>query len=174
MGTTVAERRIYWDSCCFLGLINSEANKHASCEAVWKEVVAGRTELHTSMLTRVEVFKAKCEGPAKPLSDELDGRVEGFMAQQLVNYAVLDERTAIFAKTLMRGHPTCKKPTDAIHLATAFYLNVDVMHTYDGSDLIGLSGKLRLQNGGPLIIAEAAPIPPPSAPLLEWENKQQQ
>lgn len=47
----------------------------------------------------------------------------------------------------MRRHAVCKKPSDAVHLATAILLNVDEMHTYDGSDLLDLNEKVARQDG---------------------------
>lgn len=52
----------------------------------------------------------------------------------------------------MRRHTECKKPTDAVHLATAILVNADEMHTYDASDLLGLSGKVARQDGEMLTI----------------------
>jgi predicted nucleic acid-binding protein len=62
----------------------------------------------------------------------------------------------------MRGHPECKKPSDAVHLATALALSVDEMHTYDNSDLLKLDGKINCANGKPLKICRpSAPLPEP-------------
>lgn len=52
----------------------------------------------------------------------------------------------------MRRHDACKKPSDAVHLATALLMDVDEMHTYDGSDLLGLDGKVARQDGEMLSI----------------------
>jgi len=69
----------------------------------------------------------------------------------------------------MREHPECKKPSDAIHLATALALNVDEMHTYDQTDLLDLSERVMRADGIPLKICNAyalprpAPVPVPSS-----------
>jgi predicted nucleic acid-binding protein len=145
-------RRLYWDSCTFIGLINSEAGKHADCRAVWLEVERGEAQIITSFLTFAEVFKAKCEGKAKPLEEDREDAVAGFFSSERILPVVLDRRTAELARKLMRRHPECKKPTDAIHLATAILLNVDELHTYDGSDLLVLTDKVARQDGEMLII----------------------
>ncbi len=50
-------------------------------------------------------------------------------------------------------------------------LNVEEMHTYDGSDLLNLSGRVNSSNGTPLVICtpHAAPEPPPP-PLFGQED----
>ena len=171
-------RRVYWDSCAFLGLINKEAGKHADCLAVWKEAEAGETVIFTSFFTYAEVFKAKCEGKAKPLAEADDKAIEEVLSQDFIEPVVVDEVIGIAARRLMRAHEECKKPTDGIHLATALRLNVDEMHTYDGSDLLHLSGKVNRADGMPLTICvpaaaprsaqDKAPAKTKPAPLLEY------
>ena len=105
------------------------------------------------------MFKVKCEEGPKPLSEDGDKQIEHLLRQKWVRAAVVDERIGIAARRLMRHHRQCKKPSDGIHLATALALNVDEMHTYDGSDLLGLSGKINRPNGSPLIICVPKPTP---------------
>ncbi len=158
-------RRAYWDACTFLGLINSEAGKHADCRAVWLEAEKGETQIITSFLTFAEVFKAKCEGKAKPLDEANEDQVASFLESEHIQPATVDRRTAELARRLMRRHPECSKPTDAIHLATAILLNVDELHTYDGSDLLGLNEKVARQDG------EMLKICPPYVKEPELELK---
>jgi hypothetical protein len=105
------------------------------------------------------------------LAEEADKRIEQFLRQKPVRPVLLDERIAVSARRLLRHHPECKKPTDGIHLATALMLNVEEMHTYDGSDLLNLSGRVNSSNGTPLVICtpHAAPEPPPP-PLFGQED----
>jgi predicted nucleic acid-binding protein len=163
----ILARRVYWDACAFLGLINNEADKHADCLAVWREAEAGATIIITSFFTYAEVFKAKCEGKARPLSEEDDKKIEVILRQSFIEGVLVDEAIGIAARRLMRRHEECKKPSDSVHLATALRLSVDEMHTYDGSDLIALDGKIACADGRFLTICRARPIPPPPAPLLE-------
>ncbi len=145
-------RRVYWDSCTFLGLINSEAGKHANCLAVWRQAKSGDAVIYTSFFTYAEVFKAKCEGKAKPLAEEGDKQIERLLGQGFIVGVLVDEQIGISGRRLMRHHAECKKPSDGIHLATALRLNVDEMHTYDGSDLLTLNGKVLRADGQPLKI----------------------
>jgi predicted nucleic acid-binding protein len=157
-------RRLYWDSCDFLGLINPDEAKHADCRAVWEEAKRGDAILFTSFFAFAEVFKAKCEGVAKPLAEADDKRIEALFRQTWVQPVLVDERIGTAARRLMRQHPECKKPSDAIHLATALALNVDEMHTYDGTDLLNLSEKVMRADGRPLRICTPH-VPSPPAPL---------
>jgi predicted nucleic acid-binding protein len=150
MGLSI--RRVYWDSCTFLGLINNEAEKHADCRAVWGEAERGETQILTSFFSFAEVFKAKCEGPAKPLDEAGDDKIAAFLASDHILPITLDRRTAELSRRLMRRHPECKKPSDAVHLATAILLNADELHTYDGSDLLLLNKLVARQDGEMLVI----------------------
>jgi predicted nucleic acid-binding protein len=168
-------RRVYWDSCAFLGLLNQEPGKANNCTAVWKEAEKGDVLIYTSFFTFAEVFKAKCEGQAKPLSEEQDKKIEQLLRQTWIRPVVVDERIGIAARRAMRHHPQCKKPSDAIHLVTALALSVDEMNTYDGNDLLALDGKVNRADGRQLKICvptpAPAPPPPPAIPDL-FDNGQ--
>lgn len=169
-------RRVYWDACAFLGLINKEVDKHPDCMAVWREAERKKTVIFTSFFTWAEVYKAKCEGQAKPLSEEGDKEIEVVLSQPFIEAVVVDEGIGLSARRLMRHHQECKKPTDAVHLATALRLSVDEMHTYDGSDLLKLNSRVMCADGRLLKICVPAPAPPeepelPPAPLLERLEK---
>jgi predicted nucleic acid-binding protein len=160
-------RRVYWDACTFLGLINSEAGKHADCKAVWGEAEKGETQIVTSFFTFAEVFKAKVEGKAKPLDEASEDNVAAFLASEHILPVPVDRRTAELARRLMRRHTECKKPSDGVHLATAILLNVEEMHTYDGSDLLGLNEKVARSHGEMLKVC----APYVKEPELRLEGK---
>lgn len=153
-------RRVYWDACTFLALLNQEPGKVNDCTAVWKEAEKGDVLIYTSFFAFAEVFKAKCEGQAKPLSEEDDAKVEQLLRQKWIRPVVVDERIGVAARRLMRHYEECKKPADAVHLATALALNVDEMHTFDGSDLLKLDGKVLRADSKPLKICTPKPLPP--------------
>lgn len=153
---------MYWDACCFLGLINQETGKVSDCTGVWQEAGRGDTQIYTSFFTFTEVIKAKCEGVTKPLPEGDDAKVKLLLQQPWIRPLVLDERIAIAARTLLRTHPECKKPSDGIHLATALSMNLDEMHTYDGSDLLKLDGKVFRADGALQKICVPKTLPPPA------------
>lgn len=156
------KRRVYWDACVFIGLLNSEPHKLTETLAVWKEAELGKTEIWTSVLSIVEVYKAKSEGNS--LSEQKDGEINNLFAQEFVELVVLDEGIARRAKQLLRTHhPACRKPTDGIHLATAALWNVDELHTWDRADLIALSGHVVRKDGKKLVICKPNSLPIPGA-----------
>lgn len=158
-------RRVYWDSCCFLGLLNQETGKASDCAGVWSEAEQGKTIIYTSFFTFTEVIRARCEGELKPLNDADDAKIQALLNQGWIRSLVLDERIAVTARRLLRLHPECKKPSDWIHLATALSMNLDEMHTYDGSDLLKLTGKVQRADGKQQMICVPKPIPaPPPGP----------
>lgn len=153
-------RRVYWDSCCFLGLINQEAGKASDCTGVWKEAESGKTIIYTSFFAFTEVIRAKCEGVTKPLPETDDVKIQTLLRQAWIRPLILDERIALAARNLLRLHPECKKPSDGIHLASALSMKVEEMHTYDGSDLLMLDGKIQRADGKPQVICVPKPLPP--------------
>ncbi|MGH6822462.1 MAG: type II toxin-antitoxin system VapC family toxin [Methylocella sp.] len=163
-------RRIYWDSCTFLGLINQEPGKVNHCRLVWQEAEKGGALIYTSFFTFAEVFKVKCEAGSKPLAEAKDKEIEHLLRQTWIRPGVVDERIGIAARRLMRFHAACKKPSDGVHLATALALNVDEMHTFDGSDLLLLDGKVNRADGKPLKICIPTPAPPQVPDLFSGPN----
>jgi predicted nucleic acid-binding protein len=166
-------RTVYWDACTFLGLINREPGKVDATTEVWREAERGETSIITSTFTLAEVFKAKCEGKQKPFPEADDAKVLQLLTQKWVTTIVVDQRIATAARRLLRRHPECKKPTDAIHLASALQMNVDEMHTFDEVDLLRLDGKVNRQDRQPLKICKpsAAPKPAPAPmPLFEGQG----
>jgi len=131
---------------------------------VWKEGEDNRTLIFTSFFTFTEVIKVKCGAPAQALDDEGDQRIEQLLSQAWIQPAVLDRAIAVAARRAMRLYPQCKKPSDAIHLATACALNVDEMHTFDGSDLLKLDGKVMRADRQMLTICKPRKAPEPPEP----------
>ena len=158
-------KRVYWDACVFLGLINPEEAKHQACRAVQIEAENGNIEIITSAFTLTEVFKKKCEGKARPLSEEGEDLIEKYFESPYILLVQVDRNTAVHARRLMRRHPELQKPQDAIHLASALRLNVDEMHTYDGAELLRLNEVCLRADGVPLIICPPR-IERESLPLL--------
>jgi predicted nucleic acid-binding protein len=153
-------------------LINQEPGRVNHCRLVWQEAEKGDVLIYTSFFTFAEVFKVKCETDAKPLAEAKDKEIEALLRQRWIRPTVVDERIGVAARRLMRFHEACKKPSDGIHLATALALNVDEMHTFDGSDLLSLDGKVNRADGKPLriCIPTPAPLPPPPPDLFTESN----
>jgi len=64
-----SKKKVYWDSCAWLGLINEEPDKIDSCRHVIDLARNGDIEIWTSTYTLAEVFKRKCDGVQTGLGD---------------------------------------------------------------------------------------------------------
>lgn len=145
-------QKVYWDSCAWLSLINEEAGRVECCRYVVAEARAGRIQIWTSAFTLAEVFKKTVEGKSASLPESKDIEFEQYIEQEFLVVVQVDYDIGVLARRLLRKHPKLKKPTDAIHLATAVLNNIDEFHTYDGRNLLPLSGVVKRQDGAPLKI----------------------
>lgn len=112
----------------------------------------GEIQIWTSALSLAEVYKTRCEKETRYLLIDNDAKIDNMFDQSFVEKVQIDTEIARLAKSLARTHELLKKPTDAIHLASAISWNVDELHTYDGSDLLGLNGVIRREDGELLTI----------------------
>lgn len=128
--------RRYWDSSCFLALINDEENA-STCEHILEAAKLGRTELCISPLVQVEVVRPK--GSPTPLPATLREEVRSFFENDYIKWRMPDRKIANDAQTLCWEHPI--HPRDAVHLATAMDLNCDYLETYDRG-LLRLDGSI--------------------------------
>lgn len=166
----MSKPRVYWDSCTWLGLINEEENKWPGCEYIISEAFKGNLEILVSAITLAEVYKTKCEPPYKMIAEENDMAIEDFFGQSFVVIASVDEEVAIRSRGLLRYYSDkgLRKPTDAIHLATAIMYGADEMHTFDGSDLLCLNGMVKNDDGKLLVICKPPSPPVEDMPLLKF------
>ena len=138
-GIPVTDRRkVYWDACAWLGLLNGETDKAHELEVVWEKAKHGEIEIWTSAFCIAEVYKVKCQDGKTGLLPDADEKINDLFNQDFVYIAQVDLEIARLAKNLLRTQPKLGKPSDGIHLATAIYWNVDQLHTWDASDLLGI------------------------------------
>jgi predicted nucleic acid-binding protein len=136
----------------WISLINQEAGKVRRCQHVIDLAQKGEVQIWTSSLTLAEVFKRKCEGATLSIADAHDADFERYIEQDFLVEVQLDHDIGVLARRLLRAHPELKKPADAIHLASAALNNVEELHTFDGDNLLNLSGKIARRDGKPLVI----------------------
>lgn len=146
--------KIYWDSCAWLGKLNAEPHKVAQCDYWLARAKNGDHEIYTSSITLAEVFKVSCSGVLQGVSPADDQAFQDLIEQPWVLEVQCDHQVGKKARELLRAHTQLKKPTDAIHLATALLNNCDVMFTFDHRNLIVLSGTVFRSDGHPLEIME--------------------
>ena len=158
--------KYYWDACAWLGLLNREPDKYAALKSVWEQGERGECTILTSALSRVEVFRKKCEKiDGKPLPLDKDIEILKMFDQEHVVTVQLDSLIAERARNLLREHTELKKAPDAIHLATGLFWDCDEMHTWDQKDLLCLNLKVSRRDGEPLKII--VPDEPSDGPLFD-------
>jgi predicted nucleic acid-binding protein len=150
--TLANPKKIYWDSCVWIGLINEDEDKIDRCRYVLEQAQKGEMQVWTSSLTLAEVFKKKCDGKVLAIEEAHDADFEKYIEQEFLVEVQLDHDVGVMARRLLRSHQELKKPADAIHLASAALNNVDELHTFDGDNLLGLNGKVQRRDGKMLVI----------------------
>lgn len=76
-------RRLYWDSCAWIGFLNNEADKRAPLQIVWDEAQKGQCEIWTSTYSYLEVIRGhaehgkpfRCETCGSEFKDVLAGQI---------------------------------------------------------------------------------------------------
>lgn len=83
----------------------------------------------------------------RPIPDTGLRVIDDLLFQPFVNPLSMDTIVAKTARQLLRDTPGLTKRPDAMHLASAIEWNIPVFHTYDGSDLLHLNGKIECRDG---------------------------
>ena len=133
--------RIYWDSDAFLGWLNNDPNKAARCGGVINRAERGEVLIVTSALTLAECLWMR--GPTKVPKDSAQ-LVQRFFKRSYIRVHNVTRKIGEDAQWLVWDHGI--KPKDAIHVATAIFLGVDALETFD-ADLIKKSERV----GNPLL-----------------------
>ena len=128
---------IYWDSTVWLAYINGESERLPVIDSILAESASdkGKCRLYTSVLTQVEVAFAKSEQDEKALDPEVEEQIDQLWNDtESLSLIEFHEGIGRVARELMRHCLTrgwSLKTMDALHLATAKFLNADEIHTYD-------------------------------------------
>ena len=157
--------RAYWDSCAWLGLLNSEPAKVKPLRHLYESARRNQFEIWTSAIAYVEVFRLVSEtNDSKPLGDENLDLIRDVIEQPFVKLIPVDMEIGREARRLRRQLPNFKGAGDAVHLASAIKWNVNPLHTWDGAHLLHLDKKLKCKDGTTLEICR--PSNPESGPLF--------
>jgi hypothetical protein len=126
------DRKIYWDTTCWLAWLNDERNWPPGVllgiQEVVYEVEVGSTLLFTSAVTRGEIFMGRLNLDQKHLFAKL-------MRRRNVTEISADPRVMDRASQIREYHSARKQSIhtpDATHLATAVLYRADEFHTMDG------------------------------------------
>jgi predicted nucleic acid-binding protein len=155
------ERR-YWDSGCFLAILNREPGRVDTCAAILKAAERRDLEIVTSAFTITEVLYPK---NGEKLAPEKRHTVRQFFRRRGIVLVNCDREVAEAAQDYVWDFNV--RPKDAIHVASAIRWNVPVIETYDGG-LLKLSEKVA---GDPILIIRKPEIAPvaikPQVDLLD-------
>ena len=128
---TGREHIVYWDTCIFLAWMNNEKRQAGHMEGLGRIaalIERAQLVLVTSTLTRAEIYQSKTSPEAMKKYDTLLRR-SNVVAQNV------DLPIARLTSELMEYYIASDfelLTPDAIHLATAIYLNSNEFHTFDG------------------------------------------
>lgn len=153
-------RKVYWDSCAWLGLLNGEADKRRELEIIYDAAKSGSFEIWSSTIALIEVNKLAEERDRMNVQGKVAGiltpenllKIEALFNQPFVKMIPLDVEISGRARKLYRETPKLGKINDAVHLASALKWNLELFHTYDHDDLIHLSRKFKTDKGVELVI----------------------
>ena len=106
----------YWDSACFIGVVNEEQEKFSACMAVVNAAEHGDVRIVTSALTIAEVLWPK--GRPFAIPREKKGILENFFQHEWIAVRDIDRRVAEEARELVWSYEALK-PKDSLHVATA-------------------------------------------------------
>ena len=130
-------RRIYWDSNCWLSLINAVPGRILVLDSLLADSKneLGDIDLVTSSLSIVEVAFAQSEQQSDQIDQTIENAIDSLWAdRRAITLIEYHDLIGLEARTLIRTglHRTWNlKPMDAVHLATAKWFGVDEFHTYD-------------------------------------------
>jgi len=149
-------KRVYWDACSWIALIQKEKIHHGGkliedremlCRTVIETAKQGKLEILTSTFCLAEVCKNK------DILDQSPDKIAAYFENDYLLLVALDTFVGVRARALMLGRYKGLKPPDACHVATAALSNVHEMHTFDGA-LIDLSGQVDKIDGTKLTICK--------------------
>ena len=136
-----APQLIYWDSCVIISYFNNEPERITTIEAILEDVSqsGGKKKIVTSTVAKVEVAFVSAEKTELRLTDEAEKIIDDFWADDSVLELIeFHDDIAKLARGLIRdGIPRGWKtlrPMDAIHLATAKWIEASELHTYNLQD----------------------------------------
>lgn len=129
-------RPVYWDACNFLSYINGIPERLPVLDALLDQASRkGGTALITSVISITEVAFGLAEQTKHALDPTIEARIDALWADRqaviLVDCHELIARRARGLERLALQQNWALKPFDAIHLATAEWVNAAEVQTYD-------------------------------------------
>jgi len=145
----------YWDSDCFLGWLQAEADKERECQNVLEAAKDGKVRIITSALTIAEVLMIKGK---KPIPKANRAKVEAFFRSDFILVRNITRHIAEVGRGLVWDLNI--RPKDALHVATALDAKLSLFNTFDGNLIKKCN---RIQPSG--LIAERPRVVQPKLPF---------
>ena len=120
------ERR-YWDSFCFIAILNEEKPHSTNCNQIINLAKKGEVEIVISPLTITETVRPK--GSPLPLPAATREKIGAFFDNDYIKLRVIDRKIA--RKALDLCWTANLHPRDALHTAVAIEENCDYLETTD-------------------------------------------
>lgn len=131
---------LYWDACVFLAHLNHEPGRFEVLEALWDDLVKKEGQIVTSAISIIEVTWVQHEKGHRLLDRDSEAKLDGLWRDPFILTVELTPNLLFSARKMVRDDMVRGgglKPFDAIHLATAAWLNrtaptrTDEFQTYD-------------------------------------------
>jgi predicted nucleic acid-binding protein len=129
---------LYWDSCVFLSYIDAEVGRVDVIDTIFAEVQksAGTRKIVTSTVSITEIAYGSQEKTKRTLDPTTLAKIEALWNDaSVLAFIEFHDGIARIARDLMRdamANGNKLTPLDAVHLASAQWLDAYEMHTYDG------------------------------------------
>lgn len=133
---------LYWDACVFSSYVGGHPGRVDTISELWDEIARQhpRRTIITSSISIVEVAFASGHGQGVR-NPENENRIDALWDDPIVQVVDASQPLMYLARSLMRQAKDMQrslKPNDALHLATAQWINqmigdVQEVHTYDNA-----------------------------------------
>ena len=118
--------KIYWDACCFLAILNNEANE-AVCSRIVSEAKEGLIRLFVSPLTMAETVRQK--GSSAPIPKDVRDKVKSFFENEYITLVTFNREVAYASLDYCWDFGLHAR--DALHMSFAIHAGCDAFETTD-------------------------------------------
>ena len=129
------QERRYWDSACFIAILNDEEPWSSTCQRILDKARQGALELVISPITMAETVRPK--GSSAPIPKKHQQTVLDFFDNDFMHLRVIDRLVA--RRSLDLCWNLGLHPRDALHVAAALEERCNILETMDS--------KITRQNG---------------------------
>jgi hypothetical protein len=151
-------KTVYWDANVFHALFNEEPNRIEACSRIETAARNNEVQIYTSAISFVECVRLKGRARLDPANKE---KIAKYFDHRFIRIVACDRLIGESARELL-WHYEHLEYMDAIHVATAIFARVDILHTYDNDDLVRISEQV---GAPPLKISNPAWEETPPLPL---------